>query len=107
MTKTATERNGLDDRSAEEILSPAAVEFLEALHTKFDGRRRRLVAARADRQHELDNGGTLGFLEETVEVRSDPSWKVPPPRQDYADRRVEITGPTDRKLVINALNSGA
>ena len=52
-------------------------------------------------------GGRLDFLPETREIREDPSWQAAPPRADYADRRVEIIGPTDRKLVINALNSGA
>lgn len=103
----AIERTGLDERSATEILSADAVEFLVELHGRFDQRRRELLAARRERQQRLNEGGELGFLEETAELRADDSWSVPPPRADYADRRVEITGPTDRKLVINALNSGA
>jgi malate synthase len=101
------ERSSLDDRSATEILSPEALAFLAELHGKFDPRRRELLEARVERQAELDRGGTLDFLVETAEIRDDESWQAPPPRPDYEDRRVEITGPTDRKLVINALNSGA
>ena len=83
------------------ILSADAVAFVADLHTHFDARRRELLAARADRP------APSGFLPETAEIRDDPAWRVAPPRADYLDRRVEITGPTDRKLVINALNSGA
>src|SRR6476646_6421855 len=105
--KTEIERDGVGERAATEILSPEAVDFLVELHRRFDPRRRQLLAARAERQRELNRGGTLDFLDETAEIRQDPSWSVPTPRPDYEDRRVEITGPTDRKLVINALNSGA
>jgi malate synthase len=88
-----------EDRHAE-ILSREALAFVEELHGRFGPRRAQLLQARASR------GAPSGFLEETREIRDD-DWRVPPPRADYADRRVEITGPTDRKLVINALNSGA
>jgi malate synthase len=97
---------GLSDRARTEILSPAALDFLGELHARFDERRRELLKARHARQQELLRGGTLDFLPETREIR-EGSWEVAPPRPDYLDRRVEITGPTDRKLVINALNSGA
>jgi len=97
----------LDDRSREEILSPDALAFVGELHARFDARRRELLAARVQRRAALAAGGTLDFLPETRELRADSAWRVAPPRADYADRRVEITGPTDRKLVINALNSGA
>jgi malate synthase len=97
---------GLDERSRTEILSPQAQEFVAELHGRFAARRRGLLAARAQRQQVLQSGGTLEFLAETRAIR-DEEWEVAPPRPDYADRRVEITGPTDRKLVINALNSGA
>ncbi|MGV1047257.1 MAG: malate synthase A [Solirubrobacterales bacterium] len=107
MTDVSVTTNGLDERSLAEILDAPAVEFLAELHGRFDERRRRLLDARRDRQRALDSGGTLGFLDETRELREDRSWRVAPPREDYLDRRVEITGPTDRKLVINALNSGA
>src|ERR1700722_5109468 len=84
----------------EPILSADAVDFLAELHARFDPRRRELLAARRER------GAPTGFLPETKEIR-DAQWRTVPPREDYLDRRVEITGPTDRKLVINALNSGA
>jgi malate synthase len=96
----------LDERSLDQILTPEAVEFLTELHGRFDARRRVLLEARIERRAALAGGGTLDFLEETREIR-EADWRVPPPRPDYEDRRVEITGPTDRKLVINALNSGA
>src|SRR3954451_21651137 len=84
----------------EEILSGDALAFLAELHGRFGARRLELLRARERREP------PSGFLEETREIR-EGDWVVPPPRSDYADRRVEITGPTDRKLVINALNSGA
>jgi malate synthase len=82
------------------ILSPEALAFVGELHRRFGNRRNQLLEARTRRSP------PSGFLEETSDVRS-AEWRVAPPRADYADRRVEITGPTDRKLVINALNSGA
>jgi len=97
---------GLDERSRTEILSSDAIEFLGELHATFGHRRQQLLAARRERHELLHAGGTLDFLPETTEIR-DTAWCVAAPRADYADRRVEITGPTDRKLVINALNSGA
>jgi malate synthase len=97
----------LDERSRTEILSTEALDFLAELHGRFDARRRELLDARAERRAEIAAGGRLDFLPETREVREDRSWRAAAPRADYADRRVEITGPTDRKLVINALNSGA
>jgi len=96
----------LDDRARAEILTTDALEFVEQLHRQFGDRRRQLLAARDARQAELLSGGTLDFLPETKEIR-EGDWRVAPPREDYLDRRVEITGPTDRKLVINALGSGA
>jgi malate synthase len=97
----------LDERSRTEILSAEALAFLAELHGRFDARRRELLAARRERRAQIAAGGKLDFLADTREIREDPSWQVAPPREDYLDRRVEITGPTDRKLVINALNSGA
>jgi malate synthase len=97
----------LDERARTEILSAEALAFLAELHGRFDGRRRELLAARRERRAALAAGGSLDFLPETREIREDSSWQAAPPRADYLDRRVEITGPTDRKLVINALNSGA
>jgi malate synthase len=85
----------------EEILSEAALAFIAELHERFGRRRSELLEARERRDP------PSGFLDETREIREDASWRVAPPLADYEDRRVEITGPTDRKLVINALNSGA
>jgi malate synthase len=90
----------LNAPALEPILSAEAVDFLAELHTRFDPRRRELLAARRDRD------APTRFLPETKEIR-DAEWRTAPPRADYLDRRVEITGPTDRKLVINALGSGA
>jgi malate synthase len=88
------------------ILTPEAIRFLAKLARMFEPRRRALLAARHERQQALDAGEQPGFLAETAEIRKAP-WKVAPPPADLCDRRVEITGPTDRKMVINALNSGA
>jgi malate synthase len=90
----------------DEVLSTEALEFLAGLHRAFNGRRKDLLAARAERYAKLAAGGTLGFLDETREVR-ESDWQVAPPAPGLEDRRVEITGPTDRKMTINALNSGA
>ncbi|HLK67342.1 MAG TPA: malate synthase A [Bryobacteraceae bacterium] len=88
------------------ILTPEAVQFLVKLSAKFESRRRRLLEARQTRQHEIDEGQQPGFPPETAEVRA-ASWKIAPCPADLMDRRVEITGPPDRKMIINALNSGA
>jgi malate synthase len=103
-TATALER--IDARCREEVLSRPALAFLDELHRRFEPRRRELLQARRQLAAALRKGATLDFLPETREVR-DAAWRVAPPRVDYIDRRVEITGPSDRKLVINALNSGA
>ena len=89
-----------------EILSPPALEFLAELERRFGPRRRDLLAARAARQREYDAGTLPGFLPDTRHIR-DGDWTVAPLPEEIADRRVEITGPVDRKMVINALNSGA
>ena len=91
----------------EEVLTPAALAFLATLQREFGARRTGLLSARRDRQAELDAGGTLDFRPQTAPVRDDPAWRVPGPAPGLADRRVEITGPTDRKMTVNALNSGA
>src|SRR5436190_14067833 len=91
----------------EEVLTPQALEFVAGLHREFDGRRQELLRRRAERMAELQSGGTLDFLEDTRAIREDDSWTVAPAPPDLQDRRVEITGPTQRKMVINALNSGA
>jgi malate synthase len=89
-----------------EILTPEALAFVAALQREFGGERSRLLAARVERQAELDGGALPDFLPETREVR-ESDWQVAPAPADLQDRRVEITGPVDRKMVINALNSGA
>ncbi len=89
-----------------QIVSPAAQEFLQALHRKFNDRRVALLERRAVRQQEIDEGKLPDFLEETRQIR-ESDWTVAPIPADLKDRRTEITGPTDRKMVINALNSGA
>jgi len=97
----------VDGRFAE-ILPPAALDFLAKLDNTFAGRRRELLDARRVRRDELQSGEKpLGFLPETRRIRDDASWQVAPTAPGLEDRRVEITGPTDRKMTVNALNSGA
>ncbi len=91
----------------EEILTPTALELVAVLQRELGGRRTELLAVRQTRVEDLAAGGTLGFLDETRSVREDESWRVADPAPGLVDRRVEITGPTDRKMTINALNSGA
>jgi malate synthase len=91
---------------AAEILRPEALHFVEKLVHEFDGRRRELLARRAERQADFDAGKMPDFLPETADVRR-ADWQVAPIPADLLDRRVEITGPVDRKMIINALNSGA
>jgi malate synthase len=88
------------------ILTPEAVAFIADLQRTFNGRRKALLAARQERQKRLDAGEKPRFLEETREIR-ESEWAVAPLPGDILDRRVEITGPVDRKMIINALNSGA
>jgi malate synthase len=90
-----------------EILTPDALGFVAALQREFGARRDELLARRAERQEALTRGATLAFLPETAGVRQDDTWRVAEPAPGLEDRRVEITGPTDRKMTINALNSGA
>jgi malate synthase len=89
-----------------EILTPQALVFIAKLARRFEPRRRELLAARARRQAEFDAGKLPGFLPETAAIR-DSAWTIGAVPQDLQNRRVEITGPTDRKMVINALNCGA
>ena len=91
---------------SEEILSPEALAFLQSLHDNFDERRRELLANRQQRQSSIDSGIKLDFLPETQSIR-DGDWTIASLPHDLQDRRVEITGPVGRKMVINALNSGA
>jgi malate synthase len=90
----------------DEILTPEALTFIEELERKFGGRRVELLQYRQKRQEEINNGKLPDFLPETKHIRGG-DWTIAPLPKDLQDRRVEITGPTDRKMVINALNSGA
>ena len=108
---TASSAHGLELRAAvpvggEEILTPEALRFVESLVRAFAPRRAQLLAARAERQRALDAGQLPDFLPETRDIRAS-DWQVAPIPPDLQDRRVEITGPVDRKMIINALNSGA
>jgi malate synthase len=91
---------------AERVLTPGAVEFMVGLHRRFQARRLELLEMRAERQARFDAGERPDFLPETVQVRNG-EWLVPEAPKALSDRRVEITGPVDRKMMINALNSGA
>lgn len=90
-----------------EILTPESAAFLLKLQRKFNPVRLELLAKREERQEALNAGEQPDFLAETAHVRSDPSWKVAAPPQDLQKRYVEITGPVEKKMMINALNSGA
>jgi malate synthase len=91
----------------EEILTPAALDFLVALDGEFAAARVAVLDTRRARRARFALGDLPGFRPETAAIREDPSWRVAPPAPGLEDRRVEITGPTDRKMTINALNSGA
>ena len=90
----------------ETVLTPQALRFVAGLHREFNGRRQELLERRVARQRELDAGALPDFLAETREIR-EADWKIASLPEDLLDRRVEITGPVDRKMIINALNSGA
>ncbi len=90
----------------EEVLTPEALDFVAQLHRSFNPERLRLLEDRARRQARLDAGETPDFLPNPIESR-DPNWRVAPAPPDFDDRRVEITGPAEPKMMINALNSGA
>ncbi len=92
-----------DDR----VLTDEALAFVAGLHRDFNPERERLLAARGERMARLEAGELPDFLAETASVRDDRDWRVAETPADLQDRRVEITGPVDRKMVINALNSGA
>ena len=97
---------GARDKQTDEILTPEALKFVVELERRFGPRRRELLAKRTERQARLDAGERPNFLPETAEIRK-ADWKVAPLPADLLDRRVEITGPVDRKMIINALNSGS
>jgi malate synthase len=90
-----------------QILTDDALTFLAALHRTFEPTRQSLLVARDLAQRRFDSGVPLDFPPETAHIRAEPSWHCALPAPGLEDRRVEITGPTDRKMVINALNSGA
>ena len=95
----------IEDRY-DEVLTPEALAFVTDLQRKFGPRRAELLERRRARRQEAADTGRLDFLAETKEIREDDSWQVAPPA-DLVDRRVEITGPTEKKMLVNALNSGA
>jgi len=110
-TRMAEQRSSIEitrniPTPATEILNMDALALVADLHRRFNGRRLKLLAARTARQHELDRGVQPGFLAETAQVRAD-DWRIADIPHDLVDRRVEITGPVDRKMIINALNSPA
>ncbi|UKA60505.1 malate synthase A [Arthrobacter sp. FW306-2-2C-D06B] len=90
-----------------EVLTPDALEFVATLHRATAERRQELMQARHTRRGQISSGQDPRFLPETADIRNDPNWRVAPPAPGLEDRRVEITGPVDRKMTINALNSGA
>src|SRR5882672_4890564 len=97
---------GPNEGRSTEVLTPEALAFVGRLQREFGARRLELLRKRDERQARLDSGESPQFLTDTKSVR-DAEWKVAKAPKDLQDRRVEITGPTDRKMMINALNSGA
>ncbi|MEW1807142.1 malate synthase A [Pseudarthrobacter sp. NPDC080039] len=91
----------------DEVLTPDALSFIAKLHRATAERRQELLQARRARRADIAAGADPRFLRETEHIRNDPSWRVAPPAPGLEDRRVEITGPVDKKMTINALNSGA
>ena len=96
---------GTINEEHKKILTPQALSFLALLHRSFDSTRKSLLERRKLRQAEIDRGTLPDFLPETKHIRENAAWKGAPPAPGLVDRRVEITGPTDRKMVVNALNS--
>jgi malate synthase len=105
-TTPTLEVTGYPVDRAEEVLTPEACEFVAALHREFEPTRRALLAARAERRAEIAHSGSLDFRPDTADIRAG-DWTVAEAPPALVDRRVEITGPTERKMTINALNSGA
>src|SRR6266545_3712598 len=101
MEMAVEQQTGID-----RILTREAADFLSMLHREFNPRREELLARRERVKREIDGGKLPDFLSETKSIR-EREWKVAPIPRDLLDRRVEITGPVDRKMIINALNSGA
>ena len=102
--KEVSIHGALNDQT-KKILTKDASVFLAVLHRAFNERRKSLLNRRQVRQAELDKGTTLDFLPETKHIRENEAWRGAPPAPGLVDRRIEITGPTDRKMVVNALNS--
>src|SRR5277367_4581416 len=102
MTTSTAVRNEVETQ----ILTPEAIAFLNKLAREFEARRQQLLARRGVRQQQIDAGQFPEFLAETAHIR-EAEWTVAPIPHDILDRRVEITGPVERKMIINALNSGA
>jgi malate synthase len=96
---------GAVNDAQKKILTPPALAFLALLHRSFNSTRKQLLERRKIRQAELDKGNLPDFLPETKHIRDNETWRGAPPAPGLVDRRVEITGPTDRKMVVNALNS--
>lgn len=96
---------GSVNEQQKKILNKDAVVFLALLHRTFNKTRKALLERRVVRQAELDKGNLPDFLPETKHIRENDAWRGAPPAPGLVDRRVEITGPTDRKMVVNALNS--
>lgn len=96
---------GKVDDNQKKILTPEALTFLALLHRSFNATRKQLLERRKIRQNELDRGVLPDFLPETKHIRDDATWRGARPAPGLVDRRVEITGPTDRKMVVNALNA--
>ncbi|HKS70841.1 MAG TPA: malate synthase A, partial [Ktedonobacterales bacterium] len=105
-TIDGVEITGLSGEGYADILTPEAQAFLARLARSFEARRQELLQRRIERQQQFDAGALPDFLPETAEVRA-ADWRIAPFPEEIADRRVEITGPVDRKMIINALNSGA
>lgn len=97
--------SGKIDEQHKKILTQDAIVFLALLHRSFNATRKELLARREIRQKEIDRGLLPDFLPETKHIRDNDAWRGAPPAPGLVDRRVEITGPTDRKMVVNALNS--
>ncbi|MEQ8532866.1 MAG: malate synthase A, partial [Imperialibacter sp.] len=98
--------NGAMSNGYYSVLTPEAIEFVASLHRSFNKKRKQLLQAREVRQKAIDAGELPDFLGSTKKIR-DGNWQVASIPADLQDRRTEITGPVDRKMVINALNSGA
>jgi malate synthase len=105
--RAAVSVTGLGVERQDEVLTADALEFVTELQRRFGPRRQDLLARRKERRAEAARMGRLDFLPETREVREDLTWRVAPATPALVDRRVEITGPTEKKMLVNALNSGA